>query len=716
MEETTPNLEKLSQSSDSLPSKQKKKLVDFVKQEFAKSKNDRWKEECQWYLNLAFYFGKQNIQTQHVGGSRQFRLYTPPAPYYRARPIVNKIRPLMRTEMSKLTAQRPNAFVIPSSSDERDLYAANAAEQIWDSLYRQKNIHKLIRRAVFWSSITGNGFIKSWWDDDKEDIVSDQMGDICYESITPFHFFVPDLKEVELENQPYVIHAANRDFENLKLLYGGNLTSSKEDHEQLEESLSNVMGINTGKKNRDTILTLEMWVKPNQCKLWPSGGMITVAGNDILAITDGMPYEHKQYPFAHLQHIETGKFYADSVITDLVPLQREYNRTRGQIIESKNRMAKPQLAAEIGSIDTTKVTSEPGQIIQYRPGFQPPLPIPLQNLPNYVLEEQDRIRDDMDEIAGQHEVSRGQVPPGVTAATAISYLQEQDESKLSYTYDSLEECLEKIAYQTLIYVKMYWDTPRKVKVTGLDGSFDVLAFEGSDLRDNTDIRIEAGSALPTSRAAKQAFIMDLMKMGFIDPNKGLEVMEIGGINKIYEQIQVDVRQAQRENLKMAQATQEMIDQDKYVKLNELFQEPYYQQALANGMIMEGPEGDLMDLTPTLQGGMPEPIDLPLIVPVNTWDDHRIHIERHNNYRKSQSFDQLSPEAKKLFESHVNAHVGAIMVGAQGAMQFPPGMLDLANNPETVKEMEFQEEGATGQEASSSLPPVSQPPEGSEEQY
>jgi hypothetical protein len=715
MPETTPNYELLSQNSVSLQSKQEKKLVDFVKQEFAKAKNDRWKEESQWYLNLAFYFGKQNIQTQHLAGSsRQFRLYTPPAPYYRARPVVNKIRPLMRTEMAKLTAQRPTAFVIPASSEERDMYAANAAEQIWDSVYKQKNIHKLLRRAVFWSSLTGNGFIKSWWDDEKEDLISDQMGDICFESITPFHFFIPDLKEVEIENQPYVIHAANRDYEHLKLMYGKELKSSKEDHEQLEESLSNVMGINTQKKNRDTILTLEMWIKPKQCKLWPQGGMITIAGNDVLAITDGMPYEHKQYPFAHIRHIETGKFYADSVITDLVPLQREYNRTRGQIIESKNRMAKPQLAAEIGSIDTTKVTSEPGQIIQYRPGFQPPLPIPLQNLPNYVLEEQDRIRDDMDEIAGQHEVSRGQVPPGVTAATAISYLQEQDESKLSYTYDSIEEALEKIAYQTLIYVKMYWDTPRKVKITGLDGSFDVLAFEGSDLRDNTDIRMEAGSSLPTSRAAKQAFLMDLMKMGFIDPNKGLEVMEIGGINKIYEQIQVDVRQAQRENLKMAQATPELVEQHRYTELNKLFQEPYYQQALANGMIMEGPEGDLMDLTPTLQGGMPEPIDIPLIVPVNTWDDHRIHIERHNNYRKSQSFDQLDDNAKTLFEQHVNAHVGAIMVGAQGAMQFPPGMLDLANNPETIKEMEMQE--VPGEEASSSLPPVSQPPEGSEEQY
>src|SRR5687767_12780182 len=120
-----PNLTKPSVNSDSeivnLSKRQERKLVDFVKSEFTKAKSDRWKEERQWYLNLAFYFGKQNIQVNDTpGGTRQFRLFTPPAPYYRARPIINKIRPLMRTEMSKLTAQRPNAFVIPSSSEERD--------------------------------------------------------------------------------------------------------------------------------------------------------------------------------------------------------------------------------------------------------------------------------------------------------------------------------------------------------------------------------------------------------------------------------------------------------------------------------------------------------------------------------------------------------------------------------------------------------------------
>lgn len=684
-------------TADSTPSvtnlspKDEKKLIAWANEQFVKMKNARLKTEKQWYINLAFYFGQQNVTFKggQAGSRNSFQLYTPPAPYYRSRPIINMIRPRLRTEMAKLTAQKPNAFIVPASSDDRDMYAANAGEQIWDSIYRFKKVHSVIRRAVFWATITGNGFIKCWWDENKLDDQTQEPGDICFSPETPFNIFVPDLKEEDLEMQPFVMHASMRSAEMLQNRFGQEIKFEPAKTEIIEQSFLNLMGVDKWEKSKE-VLTMEIWVKPGMTSILPAGGMMIIAGNKILYYTQEWPYNHGKYPFAHIGHVHSGKFYRDSTITDMIPLQREYNRTRGQIIEAKNRMAKPQLAAEIGSIDVSKLTSEPGQVVLYRPGFQAPMPIPLQPLPSYVLEEQERIKIDMDEISGQHEVSRGQVPPGVTAATAISYLQEQDESKLSYTFDSLEEGVEKLAYMTLNYVHQYWNNPRKIKVTGPDGSFDVMAFEGSMLRGNTDIRVEAGSALPTSKAAKQAFIMDLMKMGFIDPNKGLEVMEIGGINKIYEQVQVDVRQAQRENLKMAQVNQDLLDQHQMEQTQKWLQDPNNQEAIQSGTIMQGPSGDLVDISQTMMGGPPVPIEFPLIVPVNTWDDHRIHIERHNNYRKSQAFDNLPQEAKDLFEQHVQQHVSAIMVGAMGAL--PPevmqaGMFDInsASNPEVYKE-------------------------------
>lgn len=631
--------EELDFSASRAAKKQHDAIIRWTQEQFRSIRNARVVTERQWYLNLAFYFGKQNVavlkpQTAGIGSSTSTRLYVPPAPYYRARPVINRIRPTVRTELAQLTGNRPNATVVPASAEDRDMYAAMAGEQIWYNLYSEHKLRALIRKSMWWTLLCGSGFMKSYWDWTKGPVGEDGLpqGDICFTHETPFHVLCPDFREEELENQPYLIHAQVKSPEFVAMhfkqaLDGSQINPNSADaQELLEESFLNLIGTQSMNKQQ-SVLVLEVWVKPGMHPMFQDGAYFTIVGDKIVQGYQGWPYSHGKYPFAKFDHIPAGKFYSTSLVEDLIPLQKEYNRTRGQIIEAKNRMAKPQLVAPRGSVDPSKITTEPGLVIQYTPGFDPPSPIPLSPLPAYVLQEIDRILLDWNDIAGQHEVSHGQVPPGVTAATAISFLQERDESKLSPTFDSLEEGVEKIAQMSLSYVHDYWDEPRLIKVTGPDGSFDAMAFKGSDLRNNLDIRIEAGSALPTSKAAKQALIMDLMKMGFIDPQKGLEVMDMGGINKIYEQVQVDQRQAQRENLKMSKITADMVQQH-----NE-----------QNAMMLEI-----------------NPEHLPMaLVPVNTWDNHRLHIEFHNNYRKGQAFENLSDEVKAVYEEHVRDHVMAI---------------------------------------------------------
>lgn len=672
-------------------------IADWAKKQFGAMKNARTMTERQWKINMAFYFGRQNVAFRQPGNQlmpgQSGTLYTPPAPYYRSRPVINRIRPIIRSELSKLISQKPTASIVPASNEDIDMYAARAGEQIWDSVWRRKNLKAVQRHTLFWTLICGTGFLKTYWDPDAADTDSDQMGDFCYTPETPFNVFVPDLRQEDIEEQPFLIHAQIRPRQEIAMKFPGLKLNNVDGREEiLEDSYLNLIGANQS-TDKQTVLYLEVWVKPGKVPLFPDGAMFTVIGDTVTQGGEGWPYQHAKYPFAKFDHIPSGKFYGDSSIVDLIPIQREYNRTRGQLIEAKNRMAKPQLIAPAGSVDPRKITTEPGIVIEYTPGFDPPQPIPLAQMPNYVLQELDRLLMDMSDISGQHEVSRGQTPPGVTAATAISYLQEQDESMMSATYDSMEEGIEKTAFMTLGLVSQFWTTKRMVKVVGVDGSFEVLAFKGSNLHGNTDIRIEAGSALPTSKAAKQAFIMDLMKMGFIPPDKGLEVMEIGGINKIYDEIQVDVREAQRENLKMAQVTEEQIQQFTMITMQQAQMDP---AALAQPV-----DGKVQTTTPMAEGAPPVP---PLLIPVNNWNNHRLHIEIHNKYRKSQAFDQAPPHIKELFDQHVKAHVDQIVMGQLA--QVPP---------EVTNQMQGQgvdpfTQGAL-QEAQQNEMDAAQPPQG-----
>jgi len=715
-----------------------RELVTWVHEQYKMCKEARQSVERQWHLNMHFMYGKHYVEMLSAANAVGVagKLITPKAPPWRTRLVVNLTRSVIRTEISKLTAQKPNASVVPASSEDADLAAAQAGEQIWESLYATKKYHREFRRAAYWLAVTGNGFLKCWWDKTAIDKLSKQPGDICVAPVTPFHIFIPDLREEEIEKQPYILNVYTRPVDVVKQQYGdqiGDLNASVVSETEIIEDAN--LNLATGNQKPDSVLIYEMWLKPGAHKLLPQGGLIQCVDKYIVTLIDtGIPYEHGEYPFIHFTHIPTGTFYGASVIEDIMGLNREYNRTRSQLIEAKNRTAKPQLLAAAGSVDANKITTEPGQVIFYRPGLPPPQPLPMQSPPQYVLEELDRIRQDMEDITAQHQVTKGSAPPGVTAATAISYLQERDDSVLSPTYASIEEGYEKLAKQVLSHVVQYWDVDRTIKITGEDGSFDTLVLRGADIATGTDIRMEGGSALPVSKAARQAFLMDMMKMGFIDPQQGLRLMDIGGVQKLYEQLAVDERQAQRENLKMSLIDEEALLQwenqrdaaaqfagqmqmmqggdptaqglppdfpqlppelaaqngdPNQPNLNDPTAAPVDPNADPNDPMAEtAPIGPPPDPPPvTNPNGMlqhpdnldPEtglPLDMPLMVPVNSWDNHAVHIEVHNRYRKGQAFERLSDTHKRLFEQHVSLHAKALNTTAAMAtgMGIPPEVM------------------------------------------
>jgi hypothetical protein len=587
----TPVVSQLSNKRDN------KAALAWANEHFKKCRDARSKAERQWYLNLAFYFGRQNVViTSTAAATNGFVLRTPDAPPWRVRLVINRIQPIIRTLLAKLTSNKPIFTVTPLSAEDRDIVAARIGEQIFNAAWSTKNIQKVVRQAVWWTSLTGVGFIKCYWDPDAVDKDSDQMGDICYERVDPYHILCPNLEEEDIENQPYVLHVMTKSLEWAKANYKKDFPVVKSTDNVLDDQFLSVLDVE--KSQREEVLCLEYWIKPGYSEEYKDGGYILVVGDTVIENQKSFPYDHGMYPFAKIDDIPSGKFYADSVVTSLIPIQREYNRTRSQIVEAKNRMAKPQLLAAQGSIDPRRITSEPGQVIEYIPGFPAPSPLPLQGLPSYVENSLERLLADMDDISGQHEISRGNTPPQVTAATAISFLQEQDDSKLAYTVASIEDAIEKLGRLTLAYVRQFWTTPRLVRVVGNDGAFEAAFYKAKDLGNAYDVRVEAGSTLQMSKAAKQAFIMDAMKNGLLPPDMGMEMLGIAGIDRIFQNLMVDRRQAERENLKMSLGIQVM---------------------------------------------------------ANDYDNHGLHLEVHNRFRKTQEYELLDPNNQQLFEVHCAQH-------------------------------------------------------------
>jgi hypothetical protein len=291
-----------------------------------------------------------------------------------------------------------------------------------------------------------------------------------------------------------------------------------------------------------------------------------------------------------------------------------------------------------------------------------PQPAPIQPLPSYVLQELDHLQADFEDISGQHQVSRGG-NGGVTAATAINYLQERDDSYLTTVFSSIEAAVEKVAKQSISLFIQYVDRPRLIKTVGLDGAFDATILSGADIATGNDIRIESGSALPTSKSARQALITEWMKMQFITPQDGLKILDMGMLKNFYNLMKIDENHAQRENLMMKRLTEQDIQQ---------FQTAW-EQGAANG------DPDKVVPGQVDAEGNPVALAVPAVIQVHDYDNHAVHIEMHNRFRKSQTFETLSDAVRAEFQKHIAMHEAALQqkmmqqaqmaqLGAEPAMQ------------------------------------------------
>lgn len=644
----------------------------WVKDQYKKCKSQMDPIKRQWYLNMSFYKGDQYVD--FING----QLIKIPTHSGKARVVVNRIKPVVRTEVSRMTSQEPTAEVVPASNEEDDILAAEAAEAVFGSVRSRLNLQRVLREAAWWCSVTGVGYIKTHWDKSYESEDSNGQaiyGDHCYTSVTPFNVMVPDLLLEDIEDQPYVLNVFTKSLEWVRLRYP---EVFKKDYkptvistnEIMETQYLNTKSSEANSAKPDSCLIIEAWIKPGASDLLPDGGLITMVDDIVVgAVTDGLPYEHGQYPFAKIESIQSGSFYATSVIEDLIPIQRELNRTRSQMIEARNLMARPGFFYRTGSMDPNKVTSSTGQYIDIRPGAEFPQPIPMPQMPAFVDKMQEDSLRDVEDISGQHQVSKGSAPAGVTAGTAIQFLQEADNSYMATTHASIEDAMQKVAFQTVGLAIQYWDSDRLVKYVGRDGSVSARYLSNANLKSGTDIRIEGGSSLPTSKAARIAMFMDLMNRGFIPPQDGLELMHLSSMKAYWDFTKVDENQAKRENLTMSELPVETIMQAR---------------AQAMGIAQQG-----------IPPEMGNPLDNPIAsqqmemgnepyIAVNEWDDHAIHLKFHENFMKGQEYAMLPDPIKEEFKLHRQKHKDALfnkqfedmMMQAGGGVQpggdQPPG--------------------------------------------
>lgn len=658
------------------PDSSEQDIVSWVNSNYQTARSARSIFERVWFTNMAFFFGKQWVVWGQGGSYQYARMIEPPTPSWRVRLVINRIRGYVSREINRLHSTRPRGYVMPASDEASDRAKAKVGEQLYSYLDSLTDLEIQQTIATLWTCFTGNGYLKVSYDPGP-DPSSGYMGKICVEAVSPFNILVPNLDEPLLTNQPWVMHCVVKDPAWVKAVYGVSLNpEDSHSSDLLEERMMNAMNLHERKAVTTGILIKEVWIKP--CFDFPEGAVVTVAQDKVLKATTPeqenpleelleqekeeeasdywipFPYEHKEYPFHQRIHTLANRFYATTFVEDLVSLQKQFNRGVSQIIEVVNKLSRPVWVVPKGSLDVRTMTSEPGAIYQYNPGAQPPQQVAPAPLPPQVMQLVELTSNEMNNAASQHEVSQGSVPPNVEAATAISYLQEQDSAGLFMATRFLEKSYENIGRQMLSLVAQFWDAERMIKVVGTNKNFEAFLFKGTDLGKNTDFRVVPGSATPMSRAAKKAELMELIKMGAIPVAKGLQYLDMPELGALYEELQIDYNQARRENLKMS-----------------------------NGIDVE----------------------------VNHNDEHLIHISEHDDFTKTQEYENLDPQIQAFFRTHTYNHMKIVtyLFGLQPQVQEQQQMLMQYGGIDPTYEMELRRLVTLLKSTGGQVPPQQSPP-------
>jgi hypothetical protein len=642
------------------------------------SRSIRQRYEPQWYLNLAFYLGDQWVFWNRG------RIDKPVVPKHRILLVENRIMPVVLTRLARKTKQRPVWSCVPNSPSDVDIDGAELAQNVIESKWREYSMEDKLFTALGWADICCAGFWKVTWDStlgdkltvaldpDTNEPMTDQagrlmradqlppqlqgrvptksvfQGEVVLEPRSPFEI-LPDPMAESLEEAEWIIEEVIQSEDWVQNHYGVNLTGDTEVSAGPADSRyfpSWQMGASTSYKG---VKIRELWVKP--CPSYENGKHVVWAKDKILVDEDNA---YVELPYVMFKGVPVpGRFWPSSIVEQLREPQIELNKIKSQIRENAQRIGSPALLKD--RFSNTKYSGVPGEEITYDATSPNSIPRYLEppNMPPYVIQEIDRLEDAIQEISGQHEVTGASVPAGVTAASAINLLQEQDDTRLGPTISEMETQLGLAGRKVLELIAKYYSEERMLTLVSPDSNYDFVSFKGEMLHGNTAVEVQAGSAFPQSKAAKQAAIQQYLTMflqnGQQIPDRTMRRLtrdyQAGALEAFVEDVSHDTSQVNREHRLMYQGQ---------------------------------------------------------LLPINSYDNDDFHVAEHQDTMKSNRFFRLDPRIQAIWFQHVQFHQQRIDVRMKQQMEQQQQMMDQAAMHQGMieqyygtqdKQQEFQNQAA-----------------------
>lgn len=591
--------------------------------------------------------------------------------------MTNEIEPIMRTLVAYMTRAKPTVSIFPPDQSQERKNKAKVAERVIDAKYVLDNETQMSKRAAHYALCFGSAFWKDYWDSSagrdaelpvydeegnevideetgKVKLIQRKTGESTVQILTPmsigFDWSYTDFERIPWIFEGYLVpedwarEAYDRDEYGFtgkasEIKEGGAIGSSLTTLEQLKYSTPYTYGTPTGVRLGKKVLIREFYCGPTS--ELPRGRFIIKVGDldvydswnegDDLGSPYYMPFADVMWhPYTMFRYEEyIGRALGKSLVEGLIPQQMRLNEINGAILQNANTMAKSDWVAAENQLKRGIINGAGGNVFVYRPvpNAAPPTKVPGVPLPQQFFKEKSDLIEQMVRQAASNIGAQGQIPQGVTAASALELILENASSQLSDMMISWGRAHEQHFTKKLRIIRKFNDLPNEdlvdyIRTMSKDlMDTEINSFTGEDFGDGLVLKIEYDSMIPKSERAKREMYMELVKgpyAAFIgeDTPRGAELrnelMDKLGEKGFETAESMDVKKAKWENERMKKGLPPSLDPD---------------------------------------------------------DNDQIHLLCHGNDMKDPKYlERATPEIKKFYQQHVAGHKQQAAQKQQQAMQ------------------------------------------------
>lgn len=576
-----------------------------VRELFVKASKAAKAAQYEHWLNTSFLAGEQWVFWNPVTRN----LDEVPRDPERVRTQVNRMRPSSRTVMSKLVSRELAFEVPPTSADDAAIRGARTSESILDSVKREHDWEG-VREDAFWSAWKGGtGAICVDWDAQAHGPIgmtaegkSFGKGDTKETALSILDFVTqPGVRDAE--KGYWWIKAIGLPPEEVQATYGLDEIPPADATGAMTPLQRKVLAAHEGRSEGDTepslTLVLTYYERPNP--LCPEGRILTVVQEKVVETKPWyFPFKDRLNLALVRETREEGRALGSTILSTARPVQTALNQSWSSIVEHMKECGNARMYIPQSMWDMAEELSDaPGQFVPYQDGGERPEWSTPPGMPDWWIRQPDMLAQEIDDILGVHEASRGEAPKNVESGLGLSILIEQDATPIGRMTKEGALAWGRVASMVLALYEKFVKETRESVVRTPGQPPKSTRWTGKHLKGQTVALVPLDSVMPRSRAAQQQFAKDALQMGLIKSfAQYAKLADLPGSRDLLEAVSPDVAKARRENHKMS---------------------------------------------------LGEPC-----VP-EKFDDGPIHIEEHLTFMKSPEWDLMDEDARQIFLDHNQAH-------------------------------------------------------------